>query len=535
MNNRAQQPVTLLIGALGGEGGGLLTNWVTAAATASGIVVQSTSVPGVAQRTGATAYYVELFPAPAAPAPATPASANSASVGDAPSPVFALFPNPGMVDVMVASELMEAGRAMERGFVTPDRTTLIASTHRIYAIGEKSSPSDGRFDAERVTAAAGALAKARIMFDMEAAARDNATTLNAVVLGCLARCGILPVARDAFENAIRDAGKAVEANLRGFVCGFEAASAAAHTQLPEPPVKRRTIVPAAADGPLSRVRTSYPPALRDTVEEAVARLTDYQGRAYATHYLHRLDTIHDTERAHEGDAFGFRLTNIAARQLAVWMSYEDVIRVADLKTRAARLQRLRREVGVAADVPLRVTEILKPGIEEWCGMLPGVVGGPLLRWAERHGHLDRFNLGLHIRTSSVVGFLRLYLLGRLRWWRPFTHRFQQEQRAIDLWLDTLRQAVACNYRLACAVAELPGIRKGYGETRRRGVDKYSRILNAIVRPALAGRIEPALASDGLRRAIAQAREDADDAAFDQLLAPAATPDDPELEPRHAAE
>ncbi len=516
MNDRAPHPVTLLIGALGGEGGGVLTNWVTSAAAASGLAVQSTSVPGVAQRTGATAYSVELFPGP---------------VADGPPPVFALFPNPGMVDVMVASELMEAGRAMERGFVTPDRTTLIASTHRIYAIGEKSSPSDGRFAAARVTAAAEALAKARIMFDMDAAARDNATTLNAVALGCLAGCGHLPVPRDAFENAIRDAGKAVDANLRGFLCGFEAAASAGHAQLPEPAVKRRTVAPAAAEGPLSRVRTSYPPALHDSVEEAVARLTDYQGRAYATRYLHRLDTIHDKERAQEGDAFGFRLTKAAARQLAVWMGYEDVIRVADLKTRAARLQRLRRELGVDADVPVRVTEFLKPGIEEWCGMLPGFIGGPLLRWAERHGKLDSFNVGLHIRTTSVFGFLRLYLLGRLRGWRPFTHRFKQEQRAIELWLDALRQAVACDYRLACAVAELPGIRKGYGETRRRGVDKYGRILNAIVRPALAGHLDAAPAAESLRRAVAQAREDADDATFDRFLTALGNDE----EPRRAAE
>ena len=128
MTSDVDEPVTLLIGALGGEGGGVLTNWVTSAGAATGLAVQSTSVPGVAQRTGATAYYVEMATAPA---------------GDA-TPVFALFPNPGMVDLMIASELMEAGRAMERGFVTPDRTTLIASTHRIYAIAEKSSPSDGK-------------------------------------------------------------------------------------------------------------------------------------------------------------------------------------------------------------------------------------------------------------------------------------------------------------------------------------------------------------------------------------------------------
>ena len=49
------------------------------------------------------------------------------------------MPLPGDVDIVLASELMEAGRAVQRGLVTPDRTTLIASTHRVYSIAEKTA------------------------------------------------------------------------------------------------------------------------------------------------------------------------------------------------------------------------------------------------------------------------------------------------------------------------------------------------------------------------------------------------------------
>ena len=118
------RPTTILIGALGGEGGGLLTNWLVAAAKAGDLPVQSTSIPGVAQRTGATTYYLEVFPTPAAEL-------------NGQSPVLSLYPGPGNMDIVVASELLEAGRAIENGFVSPDRTTLIASTHRIFAIAEK--------------------------------------------------------------------------------------------------------------------------------------------------------------------------------------------------------------------------------------------------------------------------------------------------------------------------------------------------------------------------------------------------------------
>ena len=78
----------------------------------NGYAVQATSVAGVAQRTGATIYYVEMLPETDR------------------QPVFALAPAQGDVDILIAAELIEAGRAIMRGFVTPDKTALIASSHR---------------------------------------------------------------------------------------------------------------------------------------------------------------------------------------------------------------------------------------------------------------------------------------------------------------------------------------------------------------------------------------------------------------------
>ena len=50
----AGRTLKLTIAALGGQGGGVLTDWLIAIAEANDYIVQSTSVPGVAQRTGAT-------------------------------------------------------------------------------------------------------------------------------------------------------------------------------------------------------------------------------------------------------------------------------------------------------------------------------------------------------------------------------------------------------------------------------------------------------------------------------------------------
>src|SRR3954453_22287991 len=154
------RPFTLVIAALGGEGGGVLTDWIVSAAEHCGLPVQSTSIPGVAQRTGATTYYVEIFPVPLA------------ELGGR-RPVLALAPGVGDVDLVVASELLEAGRAIANGFVTAVRTVLISSTSRVYLTIEKMQMADGRYDSGRLINAVEQNAAAHLLFDMEAAAKQS--------------------------------------------------------------------------------------------------------------------------------------------------------------------------------------------------------------------------------------------------------------------------------------------------------------------------------------------------------------------------
>jgi len=206
-----ERPITILIAALGGEGGGVMADWLMEAATAAGYPAQATSIPGVAQRTGATTYYLEIFPA-----------VRSALGGK--EPVLSLTPSPGNVDIMVASELVEAGRAMQNGFVNPERTTLIASTHRIYATVEKMQMGDGRFESDRVVAAAAQLARQSVLFDMRKLAQESGTVINAVLFGAMAGSGVLPLSREACEQAIRHGGRGAEASLRGFAAGYEIAA-----------------------------------------------------------------------------------------------------------------------------------------------------------------------------------------------------------------------------------------------------------------------------------------------------------------------
>ncbi len=484
-----QRPVSILIAALGGEGGGVLTGWLVAAAERENYVAQSTSIPGVAQRTGATTYFVEIYPVP------------TDVLGDK-RPVLTLLPSPGGIDIMAASELLEAGRAMQNGFITPDRTTLIASTHRVYATLEKMHLGDGRFDAGRVIAAAQEMALSGILFDMGEAAKRSGSIINAVLLGAMAGSGRLPMKRETLEDTIREGGIAVDANLKGFAAGFELASAG--TPAPEVSEPATGHVPAELNaGALAeRVDREYPGTALAMVREGVARLIEYQDPTYAGLFLDRLDAIRGLDGENGGEAHGFDLTVAAAKALAHWMAFEDVIRVADLKTRPERLARIREEAGAGEDEPVVIVDFLKPGLEEICSILPGFISRPLLAWAEKRGKLDAFNIGLHVKTSGAFGYALLRTVSKFKGWRRRGHRYAAEQALIERWLTAVRTAVPADRELAREIIDCARLVKGYGETHRRGVGNLTGIFDSLVEPELEN---PA---PGLATRIADARDSA---------------------------
>ncbi len=434
-----ERPITILIAALGGEGGGVMADWLMQAATASGLPAQATSIPGVAQRTGATTYYLEIFPA-------------KKELLNGKDPVLSLTPSPGNVDIMVASELVEAGRAMTNGFVSPERTTLIASTHRIYATVEKMQMADGRFDSDRIMDAGKQLAKQAVMFDMRKLAQESGTVINAVLFGAMAGSGKLPLAREACEQAIRGGGRGAEASLRGFAAGHDIAARTRPVPVEPPPPKRATEV-------------------EEILRLGRERLRDYQNEDYVSLYEKRVNPFLD------GDS---HLAAEVARHLAVWMSYEDIIRVADLKTRASRFERVRREVGAGEGEPVVVIDYLKPGVEEFASLLPYSLGKRLISWAERHGKLDAYNVGMHVKTSGVFGYLLVRSLAWLKPWRPMSYRYREEQQLIERWLALVAEGAKRDTALALEVADCARLVKGYGETHRRGKANFLAIVDALV-------------------------------------------------------
>jgi indolepyruvate ferredoxin oxidoreductase, beta subunit len=273
----------LTIAALGGQGGGVVADWLVLAARKAGHFVQATSVPGVAQRTGATIYYLEFFPRADAP------------LGR--EPIMALMPNPGDVDIVVASEWMEAGRAINRGLVTKERTTLIASTHRDYTISEKMALGEGRVSSRELFEIAAANAAKLIGFDMVKVAEAAGGRISAVILGSIAGAGVLPWGVGEYHHAIRESGLGVEASLAAFEAGRQAVIDAQAKPLSAAawPSNHGTIdssdytLEAVPTRLRARIVDHFPASLRDLLGMGAARLADYQDDAYTASFLDRIE------------------------------------------------------------------------------------------------------------------------------------------------------------------------------------------------------------------------------------------------------
>jgi indolepyruvate ferredoxin oxidoreductase beta subunit len=233
------------------------------------------------------------------------------------------------------------------------------------------------------------------------------------------------------------------------------------------------------------------------VTEGVRRLAAYQDTAYARLYLDRLAPIRDAD-AKVGA--GGRLVGETARQLAVRMSYEDVIRVAEVKVDAARLSRIAADLGVKSGETFTITEFLKPGVEEFCSILPPALARHILGLAERFPAFGRAHWGMAVNTRSVLGYLRFRGLARLRGLRPKTFRYQEEQRAIEAWLTLIAKAAPASRALAIEIAECARLIKGYGDTHKRGSANYRLIENELILPALAGAMPAERAADAVANA-----------------------------------
>jgi indolepyruvate ferredoxin oxidoreductase beta subunit len=454
------QIIKLAILAVGGQGGGVLTNWIVDLAEQNGWVAQSTAVAGVAQRTGATIYYVEMAPQ------------------QAKRPIFSLAPSVGDVDILIAAELMEVGRAIQRGFVSPNRTCLIGSSHRLHAVSEKINPGDGRAQDQVIFDAAHKSAQKVLLYNYDRLAVQNGSYISASLFGALAASSALPFDASQFEAVLEGSGRGAQRS----VAAFKAALAAAPQTAPEQPLPKAPIK--NVRGP-QKLQTKWqaieqrieqlPQSAQDMALAGANKCVEFQNVDYAAAYLDTLEHFAKNIPADRQD-----LITELAKHLANAMAYDDLIRVADLKTRQQRLTRIENEVQFDPADGLTITEYFHPRAEEICGLMPPRLG----RWFEDHpkrfAWLDRrVNKGRRIRSNGFLGFSSLYLLGGLKWWRKHTLRDQIERNHREAWLEEIERHLNDNPDFALELIKCRRLIKGYSDTHHRSLSKFSRIFDNL--------------------------------------------------------
>jgi indolepyruvate ferredoxin oxidoreductase beta subunit len=438
-----------------------------------------TSVPGVAQRTGATNYYVELFPKLGARSNALP-------------PVLGLTPVPGDVDIVIASELMEAGRAVQRGLVTPDRTTFIVSTNRVYSMQERIALADGRVDSAALLQGCKAAAKTIIYGDMAQLAESTGSVISAVLFGALAGSKALPIQRMAFEAAIHRGGVGVKESIAAFGAGYATAEAGPAPMPAAPPAP----AVAASLAPLMAEADAHGEPARTFLRAGIERLADYQDLAYARDYLDRLKPIAEADKRHGGSG---QLLAETARELALGMTYEDTVRVAELKIRPSRFERVRAEVQAADGQILEIAEFLHPRVQEIADTLPAGLGRWLLNSGWTRRFVERFTKsGRVVKTSTIRGFLLMYFIASLKPTRRRSLRFQHEQAFLREWLSTIENVARTNYALAAEIATTRTLVKGYSDTHERGRRNYDALMQML--PQVMETPDPAATLARLRKA-----------------------------------
>jgi indolepyruvate ferredoxin oxidoreductase, beta subunit len=503
-----QQPISLLICALGGEGGGVLTEWIIATAHHAGYAAQSTSIPGVAQRTGATTYYVEVFP--------TPISQLGGK-----RPVFSLNPVPGALDALVSSELLETTRQIGNGMATAERTRVITSSARTFTTMERMQLADGRIDSAQLLGVVQTHSRAHNVFDMGQLAREAGTIVSAVMLGAVGGSGLFPFKRSDYEAVVSEGGGTSAASLRGFAKAFElvsttnghadasgpshnvvqnglqnslqtahpsavSAASAAQIAIVTQALQNTELLTPMSKGLKPDLASIFPPLVHEILALSHARMLEYQGAAYAQLYIDRLKQVLQAEQAADPqNTKQFATTKDTARWLALWMAFDDIVRVADLKSRASRWQRVVGEVKAKDDDLLKVYDHFKPGVPEFAALLPAPLAHKLTAWDRRRILKGKtpWALPLKVGTHSIIGMLSLRTLASLKWLRVRGSRYATEQSMIEQWLQGVVQGTQRHWQLGHEIALCGRLIKGYGSTNERGKDNLLHVLNHLAQGA----------------------------------------------------
>lgn len=227
-----------------------------------------------------------------------------------------------------------------------------------------------------------------------------------------------------------------------------------------------------------------PESVVAAASDAIHLMIEYQGTAYARLYVERLARFVGKRGVDEA-----MLLDIA-RLMAMRMSYEDAIRIAQLKL---------LELEAYPDTP-RADDVRKLRLDEMVEALPTVIAEPLLDVLDWLGWVHK-RVSIHFSTANRFSIRRLKIEASLKRWRRYSIRYSKERQWVERWLHMIDRALTRQPQAASAIVDTATMVQGYGDAYRHGLADWHAIIDGLVKPTFDGVLDlPDLAG-----AVAEAR------------------------------
>ncbi len=241
------------------------------------------------------------------------------------------------------------------------------------------------------------------------------------------------------------------------------------------------------DGAPPLLPEGLPDSAAADVSDGIHLLMDYQGASYAQLYVDRVRRFVGRNGVDEA------MLGEIARLMALRMSYQDPIRIAQLKL--AELEAAPGDPHVAsADM------IGKFRLDELIGALPAMVAEPVLDTLEWVGW-THMPVSIRFSTRSRWGIRRLKIEASLRRWRLFSVRYAKERAWVERWLHMISRSLEKQPGAAYAMVQTATMIHGFGAPYRQGLSDWHAIIDGLAKPTFDGVLPLA----DLAGAVAEAR------------------------------
>jgi hypothetical protein len=241
------------------------------------------------------------------------------------------------------------------------------------------------------------------------------------------------------------------------------------------------------DGAQPLLPDALPDGAVADVSDGIHLLMDYQGPSYAQLYVDRVRRFVGRHGVDE------TMLREIARLMALRMSYEDPIRIAQLK--------LAEWEAARGDPRLLPGDMIgKFRLDELVGALPAAVAEPVLDALEWVGW-THMPVSIRFSAKSRWGIRRLKIEAGLRRWRLFSVRYARERAWVERWLHMISRSLEKQPAAAPAMVQTATMIAGYGAPYRQALADWHAIIDGLAKPTFDGVLPLA----DLAGAVAEAR------------------------------